>query len=62
MAVKCPQCQSENCMEGFLTSYYGVRFCEKGTENKLRPNAYKCFCTACKDCGAVFDFKIQLKK
>lgn len=38
--------------------YGGIAFVEKGTENKLRPNAWKTECKTCTDCGAVFDFRI----
>lgn len=58
--MKCIVCNGENVLEGSLTSSYGVVFCEKGTENKFRPNAYKVKCFACTDCGAIFDLRIDL--
>ena len=58
----CPKCQSENVIEGRLQGYAGVVFVEKGTEHKLRPNAHKVFCYACKDCGHLFDLKIETSK
>lgn len=58
MGIKCPNCNSVNVLEGKLQGYGGVVFVEKGTENKLRPNAWKTECKACTDCGAVFDFCI----
>ena len=51
--MKCPCCNSENVLEGGLQGYSGIVFVEKGTENKLRPNAYKTVCRACIDCGNI---------
>lgn len=59
--MKCEKCGSENVMEGLLSGYAGVTFLEKGTEHKFRPNAYRVTCKACKDCGAIFDFRILQK-
>ena len=56
--MRCPCCNSENVVEGRLQGYSGIVFVEKGTENKLRPNAYKTVCMACTDCGNIFDLKI----
>ena len=56
--MKCPECGSERILDGKLQGYGGVVFIEKGTENKLRPNAYKTECKACLDCGTVFDLHI----
>lgn len=58
MDMKCPNCNSEHVLEGILMGYSGVAFVKKGTENKLRPNAWKTECKTCTDCGAVFDFRI----
>ena len=60
--MNCPACNSKNILEGFLSSHYGVTFTEKGTENKLRPNAYKIEAKACRDCGQLFDLCIILKE
>lgn len=60
--MNCPECNSEHVMIGRISSLYGVTFTEKGTENKLRPNAYKIECAARKDCGKLFDFRIKLKQ
>ncbi|MBQ8404782.1 MAG: hypothetical protein IJX55_10250 [Clostridia bacterium] len=59
--MKCPECNSENIMEGILTTTHGVVFTEKGTEYKFRPNSYKVECKACNDCGKMFDFRIIKK-
>lgn len=59
--MKCEFCGSENVLVGSLTSMYGVHFCEAGTENRLRPNAFKVLSKACADCGKMFDFEIKLK-
>ncbi|MBQ8689757.1 MAG: hypothetical protein IJ515_05285 [Clostridia bacterium] len=59
--MKCINCGGENVISGSFTSFYGVSFCEAGTENKLRPNTYKILCKACCDCGKMFDFEIKLK-
>lgn len=56
--MKCPNCNSENVMDGKLQGYGGVAFVKKATENKLFPKAYKTECKACKDCGTIFDFRI----
>ena len=56
--MKCPGCGSERILNGILQGYGGVAFVEKGTENKLRPTAYKTECKACLDCGTVFDLHI----
>jgi len=60
--MNCPNCNSVNVMEGSMAGHYGVHFIKKGTENKLRPDAYKVECKACEDCGAMFDFRIKLKE
>ena len=60
--MNCPNCNSEQVMDGILNSYHNTVFIEKGTENKFRPNAYKVRCKACKDCGTMFAFAIVLKK
>ena len=60
--IPCAECGSENIIEGSFTSRYGVFFCEKGTENKLRPNAYKIEGYACLDCGTIFGLRVKLKK
>jgi len=56
--VKCPVCNSENVMDGLLVSNYGLTFTVKGTENKLRPKAYRVEAKACGDCGKLFDLYI----
>lgn len=56
--MSCPICHSENVLNGKLQGYCGIVFVEKGTENKLRPNAFKVECMACTDCGHMFDFRI----
>lgn len=60
--MNCPNCNSENVIAGKLQGYAGVVFVEKGTENKLRPTAYKTQCNACKDCGYLFDLRIVTEK
>ncbi len=60
--MNCPKCNSENVMEGWIMTNYGVHFIVKGTENKFRPDAYKLECKACKDCNAIFDLSIVPKK
>ena len=60
--MNCPNCKSQNILEGKLQGYAGVVFVLKGTENKLRPTAYKTECKACKDCGHVFDLRIISEK
>ena len=56
--MRCPNCNSENVLEGKLLASSGVVFVEKGTEKKFLPNTYNMSCKACKDCGSVFDLKI----
>ena len=56
--MKCPECSSENIMDGLLVSNYGLTFTVKGTENKLRPQAYRVEAKACGDCGKLFDLRI----
>jgi len=56
--MNCPQCKSDKVLDGMLVGYGGVAFVEEGTQNKLRPNAYKVRCSACTACGAVFDLHI----
>ena len=58
----CPKCKSENVIEGELSSYYPIRFIKKDTKNKFLPTAYKTGCSACLDCGAVFDMHIVKKE
>ena len=60
--MKCPKCKSENTLAGKLVGYSGVVFIEKGTENKLRPNAFKTECKGCMDCGYIFDLRLTPKK
>lgn len=60
--MKCPLCGSENILDGKLVSYGAVAFVEKGTENKLRPNAFKTECKGCLDCGHIFDLRLIPKK
>jgi len=56
--MTCPKCNSNNIIEGEMHSHYPTRFIQKGTENKLRPTAYRVVCNACRDCGALFDMRI----
>ena len=56
--VTCPECGSSQILDGLLQGYSNAVFVEKGTENKLRPNAYRTTCRACLDCGLVFDLRI----
>ena len=60
--MKCPLCDSENILDGKLVGYAGVVFVEKGTENKLRPNAFKTECKGCMNCGHIFDLRLIPKK
>ena len=60
--MKCPLCGSENILDGKLVSYGAIAFVEKGTENTLRPNAYKTECKGCLDCGHIFGLHLIPKK
>ncbi len=60
--MNCPKCSSADIIDGTLSGGYGVNFIKKGTEKKLKPEAYKVECKACKNCGNLFDFQIQLNQ
>ena len=60
--MNCPECGSERIIDGSLQSMYGVSFVEKGTEMKLRPNAYKVTCKVCDECGRLFDIRAEKNK
>ena len=57
---KCPKCGSEDIMNGSLTAPYGFTFIPD-TENGLLKKSSFIICSACKDCGAVFDFTLTDK-
>ena len=56
--MNCPECGANSVLKGMLAGYCGVTFVEEGTENKLRPNAYRVRCRACTGCGHIFDMRI----
>ena len=62
MINKCAKCGSENVMEGKLsTGMGGLVFCGKNEQKKLplTKNCSTLIAMGCKDCGAVFDIRME---
>ena len=62
MINKCAKCGSENVMEGKLsTGMGGLVFCGKNVQKKLplTQNYSTLIAMGCKDCGAVFDIRME---
>ena len=62
MINKCAKCGSENVMEGKLsTGMGGLVFCDKNAQKKLplTKNYSTLIAMGCKDCGAVFDIRME---
>ena len=54
---KCPRCGGEDILNGSLTAPYGFTFIPD-TQNKVFKKSSYIVCSACKDCGAVFDLTL----
>ncbi len=57
---KCPKCGSEDIMNGSLSASYGVTFIPDTQKGFVKKNSL-ITCSACKDCGAVFDLALTDK-
>lgn len=57
---KCPKCGSEDIMNGNLASAYGLVFIPD-TEKGLFKKSSSIICSACRDCGTVFDLTLTDK-
>ena len=54
----CPDCGSENIIEGYLLSYGTVRFAEV-IPTSVIPRSTTVLASACKACGTVFNMKLE---
>ncbi|MBD5169104.1 MAG: transcription initiation factor TFIIIB [Oscillibacter sp.] len=57
---KCPKCGSEDIMNGNLTSPYGFVFIPDTQKSLVKKSSY-IVCSACKECGSVFDLTLTDK-
>lgn len=57
---KCPNCGSEEIIQGDLISYGGVTFIPQEQTGLIKKSSYIC-ASACKKCGTVFNFKLTDK-
>jgi hypothetical protein len=58
--MKCEKCESCNLIEGHLHGGHGMGFIPKGRKSIL--SLIGIYATACKDCGHIFDFKLDKSK
>ena len=54
----CPECGSEEIIEGYLASYGTVRFYEVVPTSKI-PRHTSVLACACRQCGTVFNLKLE---
>ena len=54
----CPDCRSENIIEGYLLSYGTVRFAEV-IPSTVIPRSTTVLACACRECGTVFNLKLE---
>ena len=57
---RCPKCGSEEVMSGDLTASYGFTFIPDTQKGMVKKCSFLT-CSACKDCGAVFDLTLTDK-
>ncbi len=55
---KCPKYGSEDILNGSLSSPYGFTFTPNSQDRLFKKSSF-ILCSACKDCGAVFDFTLS---
>ena len=56
--MTCPDCGSEEIIEGYLASYGTVRFYEVVPTSKI-PRPTSVLACACRQCGTVFNLKLE---